>query len=128
MRLDNQEIEKNKHNTINKQMVYFGLGKLFPIIVCNFSTHMIYFADNEDDTLTIFDNPHYANKFLDYLNQQHANITFILETESNETMLLSTQVKLQGFVFKLSSLLCFRPRAIKLDQTNSFIDFLHDVS
>ena len=36
-----------------------------------------------DDTLTIFNSPDHANKFLDYLNQQHANITFTLETESN---------------------------------------------
>ena len=36
-----------------------------------------------DDTLTIFNSPDHANKLLDYLNQQHSNITFTLETESN---------------------------------------------
>ena len=35
-----------------------------------------------DDTLTILHGPDHANKFLDYLNKQHANITFTLETES----------------------------------------------
>ena len=35
---------------------------------------------------TLIDNPDYANKFLDYFNYQHANITFTLETELNGTL------------------------------------------
>ena len=39
-----------------------------------------------DDTLTIFNSPDHANKFLDYISEQHANITFTLETESNRAL------------------------------------------
>ena len=53
---------------------------------CPTHSKQVSYLKYVDGALTIVDNSDYASKFLDYLNQQDANITFTLETESKATL------------------------------------------
>ena len=73
---------------------------------CPLEFKPLFYRRYVDDTFTLFNSIEEANKFLEYINQQHPNIKFTIESENNkklpflDTLLSKTGDKLDISIYR----------------------------